>query len=194
MERNDEQLIERVLEGDESAFAGLVSAYLPPLYNFLFQMTQDRMTAEDLAQETFLKAWKHLSRFDRDKNFKTWLFAIGKNTAYDFFKKKKALPFSSFEDAEGNNPLENVSEDTILPDELLMREDVAAELDRVLQGIPEHYRTLLHLCYRQDFSLKEIAEILDEPYNTVKSKHTRALKALKKALLEHRASDEEKGS
>lgn len=191
---DDRQLVERHLGGDEGAFPLLVHRYLPSLYGFLFQLVGDRMTAEDLAQETFLKAWKHLSRFERDKSFKTWLFAIGKNTAYDFFKKKKTIAFSSFENAEGNNPLENVSEDTILPDELLMREDAAAELEVVLSVLPEHYRALLHLCYRQDFSLKEAAEILGEPYNTVKSKHTRALSALRKVLLERRASDSGKSS
>lgn len=183
MELDDNQLVKNYLEGNDKAFEELVKKYLKPIYNFLYRMAGDRQTAEDLAQDTFFKAWKNLRRFDQDRNFKTWLFTVAKNTAFDFFKKKKGLPFSTFTDDEGKNWLENMAGENILPDEILAREDITKELEEKLKEIPEYYRIILLLRYKEDFSLREITEILGEPYNTVKSRHQRALARLKKAIL-----------
>jgi RNA polymerase sigma-70 factor, ECF subfamily len=182
MELDDKQLLEEFLLGDDLAFEKLVSRYLRPVYRFLFQLTRDTSHLDDLTQVTFLKAWKNIHKFDPDKNFKTWVFTIAKNTAYDHFKKKKAIPFSFFEDEEGYNKLEEISEDSILPDELLIREDSAKILEEALKKIPDHYRVILLMRYKDDFSLQEISKILDIPYNTVKSQHQRGLKILKDKL------------
>ncbi|MDP3956877.1 MAG: RNA polymerase sigma factor [bacterium] len=186
---DDQQLVREFLDGDDKAFEQLLKSYLSAVYNFIFQMTRERAVAEDLTQETFIKAWRHLARFDQKKSFKTWLFTIAKNTTYDFFKKKKTLPFSYFEDEEGKNRLDTVSEGTPLPDEILAAAETSKELDQALRKIPEPYRELLLLAYREDFSLQEIAEILATPYNTIKSRHQRALKILKQTILSENASE-----
>jgi RNA polymerase sigma-70 factor (ECF subfamily) len=183
MDTSENQLISKTLDGDEDAFAEIVKIYLKVIYNFVFRMVGDRDTAEDLTQEAFVRAWKNLSRFDQNKGFKTWLFTIAKNTAYDYLKKKKEIPFSSFADEEGESWLENVADENILPDEILERNDLAEELERILEKIPLHYRATLILHYKEDFSLHEIAEILGEPYNTIKSRHQRGLRKLKELLL-----------
>jgi RNA polymerase sigma-70 factor (ECF subfamily) len=183
MNLEDNQLVERFLEGDEAALNQLVKKYLKPVYNFLYYFTRNQAELDDLTQIAFIKAWKNLRKFDRKKKFKTWVFAIAKNTAYDFFHKKKTLPFANFIDEEGNNKLENISDGSILPDEILERKDIAKELEKKLKEIPEHYRIILMLHYKEDFSLSEIAEILDKPYNTIKSGHQRGLTKLKKLLL-----------
>ncbi|MCX6766774.1 MAG: RNA polymerase sigma factor [Candidatus Moranbacteria bacterium] len=182
---NDNQLILKILDGDEEAFAEIVKIYLKAIYNFVYRLTGDRDAAEDLTQETFVKAWKNLKRFDQSKNFKTWLFTIAKNTAYDWLKKKKEIPFSSFTDDEGENWLENVADENILPDEILERSDLAEELEKILEKLSVHYRAILILHYKEDFSLHEIAEILDEPYNTIKSRHQRGLGRLKIELTQN---------
>ena len=160
----------------------MVKKYLKPVYNFLYYFTRDRAELDDLTQVTFIKIWKNLKKFDGEKKFKTWIFAIAKNTAYDFFHKKKTIPFANFTDEEGNNRLENMSDESILPDELLNRKDIAKELDKKLKEIPENYRIILTLHYKEDFSLSEIAEILGKPYNTIKSGHQRALIKLKEII------------
>ena len=178
-------------QGNEDAFAPLVQKHLPSVYNFIFQMTRDRAVAEDLAQETFIKAWKHIKRFDPSQSFKVWLFAIAKNTAYDFLKKKKTIPLSSFEDNEGKNVLEEtLSGNAKLPDEILERKEIVKELERALLKIPQPYRELLILAYREDFSLQEISQILAEPYNTIKSRHNRAIEKLKTSMLSGVASED----
>lgn len=178
----DKEIIEDFLDGDECAFERLLDKYFKPVYNFLYQLIKDVSITDDMTQETFIKAWKNIKRFDREKNFKTWIFTIAKNTAYDYFKKKKTIPFSFFKDEEGNNKLENISENNILPDEMLERKDIAKELEKKLQEIPEKYRLILTLRYKDDFSLSEISQILDRPYNTIKSSHQRALKSLRDVM------------
>ncbi len=185
-EHSDEQVIAAYRTGDETAFSVLVDRYMNHLYHFVLQFVGDREAAEDIVQESFVKAWKHLSRFDQEKSFKTWLFAIAKNTAYDFLKKKKTLPFSVFENDEGENALENTPGEHEHPEDILDREATAEALEEKLSVLPERYRVLLRLRYQEDFSLHEVATILHEPYNTIKSRHQRALKRLKEAFLEER--------
>jgi len=174
------QTLDKILTGDDSAFSEITKLYLKSIYSFVFRLVNDRDVADDLTQETFVKAWKNLKSFDQSKSFKTWLFTIAKNTTFDWLKKKKEIPFSNFADEEGENWLENVADENILPDEILERSDLAEELDGILQKLPPHYRAILLLHYKEDFSLHEIAEILGEPYNTIKSRHQRGLGKLKK--------------
>jgi RNA polymerase sigma-70 factor (ECF subfamily) len=182
MNAEDNKLIEEYLAGDTASFEKLVQKYLKPVYNFLFHLISDKAILDDLTQETFVKAWKNLERFDRSKNFKTWIFTIARNTAWDYLKKKKAIPFSAFEDEEGNNKLEQISDNAILPDEILMDAESKINLGEKLQELPAHYRALLLLHYKDELSLQEISVILKKPYNTVKSQHARALASLKKIL------------
>lgn len=179
MESQTSQYIERALLGDDQAFASLVRAYLSPLYSFVFLIARDKDMAEDIVQETWIKAWKHLKRFDQTQSFKTWLYTIAKNTAFDHLKKKKAAPFSLFEDIEGNVPFEKDLAEA--PDvlERLSQAEALQVLDQVLDEMSPLYRTLLVLIYREDFDLREAATVLGEPYNTVKSRHQRALQKLR---------------
>jgi len=179
MDCNDNDLIENFLAGDDSAFSELVKKYLKPVYNFLYHFVTDREALDDITQETFIKAWKNIGKFDQEKKFKTWIFTIAKNTAYDWLKKKKTIPFSNFTDEEGNNKLDNIGDESILSDELLIRADSAKILEEKLKGLPDIYRIILIMHYKENFSLQEIAKILGKPYNTIKSQHQRGLKILK---------------
>lgn len=183
MDTEDKKLIDCFLEGDELAFEKLLKKYLKPIYNFIHHLTRDVSASQDLTHETFVKSWKNLPSFEADKSFKTWIFTIAKHTVYDYCKKKKEIPLSFFEDEEGRNKLENISDSAMLPDELLNRENIAQEMEEKLKRIPRPYRLILNLRYKEDFSLLEIAEILKKPYNTIKSAHQRALKKLKELFL-----------
>jgi RNA polymerase sigma-70 factor, ECF subfamily len=183
MDSSDKQLVDNFLAGDDSAFSELVKKYLKPVYNFLYHFVSDREALDDLTQVTFIKAWKHIEKFDRSRNFKVWIFSIAKNTAFDYLKKKKTIPFSNFTDDEGNNKLENISEDSILPHEILIRADSAKILGEKLKEIPDIYRIILTMHYKEDFSLQEVAKILGKPYNTIKSQHQRGLAKLKELFL-----------
>jgi len=183
MEISDKKLIQDFLRGDEQSFAVLVNRYLKMVYNFLYQITKDRNILDDLTQETFLKAWKNLKKFDTEKNFKTWLFTIAKNTALDYFKKKKTVPFAWFENDEGYNKLENIEDEEKNLEELIGKKELEKNLEEKLNQLSADYRLLLLLRYKDGFSLQEIGDILGRPYNTIKSQHQRALASLKKEIL-----------
>jgi len=178
----DEALVSRFLRGNEKAFERLLSRYLKSVYNFLFRLVNDLPAAQDLAQETFFKAWKNLRRFDSSKSFKTWLFTIARNSAYDYLRKKKPLPFAYFEDENGNSWINNVADEEALPNEILVKLDREKNIAALIKKIPQNYQLILLLRYKDDFSLGEIAQILGRPYNTIKSQHQRALRKLGKII------------
>jgi len=177
--QNENKIIEKVLAGETGEFEALVNPYLKPVYNFLYNFTKDRDALDDLTQETFFKAWKNLKKFNQEKSFKTWIFTIAKNSAFDYLKKKKAIPFSWFENEEGYNRLDEIADQEFDWAEISEKNDLEKNLKIILEKLPEHYRVILTLRYKDDFSLQEIAEILEKPYNTIKSQHQRALSALK---------------
>lgn len=177
-------MIEAFFAGSDAAFEQLVGKYLKPVYNFLGQLVRDRAALDDLTQTTFVKAWRNIKRFDQGRNFKAWLFTIAKNSAYDHFKKKKTVPFAFFTADDGRNKLENIPDEQLLPDELLMKIESSQALAQKLQALPEPDRLILTLRYREELTLQEIAEVLGAPYNTVKSRHQRALFRLKEKILE----------
>jgi RNA polymerase sigma-70 factor, ECF subfamily len=191
MDEHINQLVQQALAGNEQAFEVIVQLYTKPLYSFVFLVVHERDLAEDIVQETFIKAWKNLKRFNQRRHFKTWLYTIAKNSAFDALKKKKALPFSTFVDQEGNLPFENMSDNSVEMLEVLSREERLRVLDQALAALPVAYRTLLLLVYREDFDLKEAALILNEPYNTVKSRHKRGIAQLQKMMQLSRAPKSE---
>jgi len=181
---SDKQLIKDYLKKkNEQALQILIGKYLSPVYNFVFQYTNDPHEAQDIVQETFIKAWRHLKRFKSRKNFRTWIFQIAKNTAIDFYRKRRNIPFSDFENEKEENILiEKVADPGPLPDEILEKSDLRERLTGIVRKLPVNYRNVVFLHYHHHFTFQEIANILSEPLNTVKSRHFRALSILKKIL------------
>ncbi|PIT90112.1 hypothetical protein COU23_00355 [Candidatus Kuenenbacteria bacterium CG10_big_fil_rev_8_21_14_0_10_36_11] len=183
IETNDSQLVQKYLSGDEESLKLLIRNYLKPVFSFVYHFFNNHAEAEDIAQDVFVKMWKNLKKFDQQKKFKTWLFAIAKNTALDYLKKKKFLLFSEFINADGENILEETLTDiNPLPDEIFEQADLAQTLEKIFDKLPAHYRVVLDLYYQKSFNLREIAEILGKQKNTIKSWHRRALIKLKEKL------------
>ena len=169
---------------NDPAFENLVRLHLKSVYNFVYRYVGEGSDAEDVTQETFVKAWKNFKRFDGNKSFKTWIFSIAKNTALDFLKKKKTIPFSQFENEEGyNSILEKFADDAPLPQEMLQHAENAEILSSATAKLSAKYRIVLFLHYHRQFTFREIAEALSEPLDTVKSRHHRALGMLRSDLL-----------
>ncbi len=170
-------------EGDEEGLEQLIRQYLKPVYGFIYRHVGNSADADDVTQEVFVKMWRKLTSFDINKNFKTWLFAIAKNTAIDHLRKKKTIPFSRFDTAEGHNSLEETLIDSSpLPSQVLENEERAKELERAIKKLPNAYRAVINFRYQDNLTFREIAQRLNEPLDTVKSRHRRALGALKKLL------------
>lgn len=184
MECPDQKLIANYLKGDEKSLEILIKRYLKPIYSFVFQIIGNDQEGEDITQEVFVKVWKNLKKFDKKRSFKTWIFTIAKNTCLDWLKRKRTISFSELEHTEKSESfLENIVDTNPLPNELLEKQDLADLLNKALKKLSPKYRMVLFLRYNDHLTFKEISEILEEPLNTVKSRHQRAIAELKKLLL-----------
>lgn len=183
MQRSDEQLISNYLEGEESALSTLVDRYLSNLCDFAYTLTRDRQVAEDVAQESFVKAWKSMRRFVPGNSFRGWLFSIARNTAIDWLRKRREVAISTFDTDEGiNTLLETITDEQPLPDELLARAEDARHVEGVLEGLNPAYREVLTLRHTSNMTFEEIGQIVGRPLHTVKSQYRRAVAALQRVL------------
>lgn len=183
METSDKELILRHLEGDSEAFALLLDRYLTPIYNFAYRLCGNAEEAQDIAQETFIKAWEHIEKFRIDDSFKTWIYQIARNTTIDHLRKKKHIQFTDMENSEGENPLIERTADILpLPDELYRRAEERELLEKLLDELPIIYKEVLVLYYNEELNFREIAEIQGKPIDTVKSQHRRAAMLLRKLI------------
>lgn len=179
----DEQLIQAYAEGDEEAFRALVERYLKPIYNFAYRYAESDGDAADITQDVFVSAWKNIKKFDRNRKFKTWIFAIAKNISLNWIKKKRPALFSAFENESGENSLvESVADPSPLPDELFARAERTEKLSIAIKKLNSNYRTVMLMRYNDHLTFRDIAESLGEPLHTVKSRHRRAIMALEKIL------------
>lgn len=179
---SDEKLIIDYLKGKEKSLEILIKRYLRPIYGFVYRYVHNKQEAEDITQEVFIKMWRNLKTFDKSKNFRRWIFAVAKNTAFDFLKKKKAVQFSDLEKKE-NALVENFSGQTLSPDELLEKKDMMRKFMAIISGLLPKYREVLLLRHSEDLSFREISKRLNEPLNTVKSRYRRGLIMLKNFFL-----------
>ena len=184
MDRTDEQLVADYLAGEEGAFSELVERHLKTVYSFVARFVGDTHEAEDIVQETFLKAWKSAKQYRQESSkFKTWILRIARNSAIDFLRKRKHIPFSQFETDDGQNVLaETVPDLHELPDELFSKQENIEMVQAAIAKLPPDAREILLLHYTNGLTFLEIGEMLGQPHNTVKSRHHRAVQNLRKLL------------
>ncbi|MFA6315225.1 MAG: RNA polymerase sigma factor [Candidatus Paceibacterota bacterium] len=183
MIKTDEQLISDYLDGSEKALGTLIDRHLTNAYNFALKLVNDSQVADDITQEAFVKAWNNIRGFRQGSSFQTWLFAITRNVAIDWLRRRKELVFSAFENERGENMLTETLVDTgLLPDELLARAEDARFVEILLEEIDPLYRDVLKLRYSSNMTFAEIGEFLKRPLHTVKSQHRRALIALRRSF------------
>src|SRR3989344_5293896 len=186
MGMNDEDgiLIKKYLKGDEDAFTQLVEKYIDAVYAFSLRLSGDPHTAEDATQQVFINAWKRLASYDTNRRFLTWLLAIAHNASVDILRKKKGVPLSYFDSAEGGNAILDTTKDPEpLPDDLFARNELGEELGRALAILSFAEREVLTLHYEEGLTFEEISEMLGKSRNTVKSQQRRAVEKLRALLL-----------
>jgi len=172
---------------DPATFEAQAMEFMPSLYTAALRMTRNPADAEDLVQETYLKAYRAFDSFQEGTNLKAWLYRILTNTFINSYRKKRREPQTVLEDELpdwylyerlGGRGAVASAESTVL--EAIPDEDVQAALD----ALPEGFRMAVWLADVEGFSYKEIAEILDVPIGTVMSRLHRGRKALEKRLWE----------
>ena len=173
--RSDELLLELHLEGDAGAFAALVGRYKNELHGFLAKFLGSATAADDVFQETFLQIHLSGATFDQTRKFKPWLYTIAANKARDFHRKRKRRMMVSLEAPIGKNPdsatlLDMLKSDQEQPDVQSQTADEQALVKRVLDGLPDHQREVILLGYFQRMSYQQVADVLQIPLGTVKSR------------------------
>jgi RNA polymerase sigma-70 factor (ECF subfamily) len=178
----DAQLLQRHLEGDREAFPALLRRYERELYSFLARFTGDRALAEDVFQETFLQLHLSAGAFDMSRRLKPWLFTIAANKARDamrsrFRRRTVALDATITTDTNEETTYASLMPANIpAPDESVANLETRQTVQNIVLQMPENLRIVLVLGYFQDLAYKEIAEILEIPLGTVKSRLHAAVK------------------
>ena len=184
-QRPDEDLIGRFLSGDAGAFADLVDRHRQRVYNLCLRLLGDPDDAADASQDTFLSVLTKLDGFRGDAAFTTWVHRIAVNACYDLTRKRRRQPMlRAAGDADDSHDLGPAVPDPA--DELAGTRDAVT----ALRAIPEEFRVALVLADLQDLAYEEIAQVLDVPIGTVKSRIHRGRVALARAMgLESREPD-----
>lgn len=182
----DQQLVERVQRGDKHAFDLLVIKYQRRLARLLSQFVRDSTEVEDIAQETFIKAYRALPSFRGDSAFYTWLYRIGINTAKNFLMSRGRKALTSIngfdnEDAENFEGADHLREMNT-PESELMGKQVAQTVRQSLDSLPEELRTAIILREIEGLSYEEIAGVMECPIGTVRSRIFRAREAVAEKL------------
>ncbi len=181
------RLVEACQEGDSAAFNLLVWRWEKPLYNFIYKYVGDATLAEDLVQDTFVRMLKSIRRYSHQGSFSTWLYRIAVNLCKDHLKRKR-VPMVSLHDYYTTGTGERVYVQDRVADERT-RTDAGLNADereelvrRLLTSLPEEQRIVILLKEYQELTFREIADVLDVPEGTIKSRLYHALRSMRESL------------
>jgi RNA polymerase sigma-70 factor (ECF subfamily) len=183
----DEQLVVEALSGSQSAYRELVRRFERPIFNLVARMVRDHTLAEDLAQDSFVKAFSRLDSYRSEQGkFSNWLFKIAHNTAIDHLRKSNLETYSLDKGDDPEEPdfhalLADHAADT--PLEVAERADLGRALGEAVERLRREYREVIVLRHQEGFAYEEIAEITKLPLGTVKTYIHRARKELAAHLL-----------
>lgn len=174
----DYQLVRKAAdEGDQKAYAELMSRYKDSIYYMLLKMVNNRDDAEDLTIEAFGKAFRNIRQYTPDYAFSTWLFKIATNNCIDFIRKKRKQMLSidrGFENEDGQDVSLEIKSDGPAPDDVMIKKQKVMMMKDVVDKLKPRYRKLVEMRYYQELSYEEIAVELDLPLGTVKAQLFRA--------------------
>ncbi len=177
-ELQDNELVARFLDGNGLAFPELVRRYQSRLLNFIYRTIGDRDRAEDLVQETFIRVYRHLHRFDQTKKFSTWIYTIASNLAKNELRNRSRNPLVLFQTIKKNweadhRPLQ-WEDPHHRPDDLYRKRHLRAMVEKAVEQLPEHHRVVFVLREMEGKTYEEISEITGVNLGTVKSRLNRA--------------------
>jgi RNA polymerase sigma-70 factor (ECF subfamily) len=181
----DQQLVERAQRGDKRAFELLVHKYQRKLERLLSRIVRNPSEVEDVAQEAFIKAYRALPNFRGDSAFYTWLYRIGINTAKNYLVAMgRRAPTSTEYDSEEAETFDDADglRDINTPENILMSKQVAQTVNNAIDALPEELRTAITLREIDGLSYEEIAQIMDCPIGTVRSRIFRARESVAEKL------------
>lgn len=187
-DQTDEEIIVKYLDGEDDALNLLIQRYIKSIYNFVYRYAKNSQDAEDITQDVFLLVWKHIKKFDGQKSFRAWIFTIARNTSLNWIKKKKPILFSELQaiSLQDNNSSEDPFD--IADESVISIEEVIDALIRnehvkdAMETLSFQYQNIISMRIDGGFKFQEIADVLNQPINTIQSNYRRALLKLKISL------------
>lgn len=180
----DAELVRKSLTGDQRACRDLVLRYQRPVFSVLMRVVRRAEDAEDLAQETFVRMFRALDRYDPERPFTAWLFTIATRLAIDHLRRRRVQTVSLTVTQPGSTEERDidVEDPGLKPDEVTSNAEEERSTQDLIDSLPEHYRIVVLLRHQQDLSYEEIAQALNLPLGTVKARIHRARELLKKRI------------
>lgn len=186
MDQEEQTLIRNAQAGDTDAFAALVSMHGPMVYNLSLRTLGDPHEAEDVAQETFVRAWRSLPRFRIQSRLSTWLYRIATNLCYN------RLPGLKNDLAALDPDLEiDLADDRQEVEDVVVSAELIEDVHAAVKQLPESYRLLITLRHMQELSYAEIAQVTEMPLGSVKTGIFRARRQLRQMLAQELGTEHE---
>ncbi len=167
----DRKLIERIANADKAAVQALFARYHVRIYRFIVRMVGSEAVAEELANEVFLDVWRQAGRFENRSSVSTWLMAIARNKAISHLRRRKDMPL----DEEMAKQIPD-TQDT--PEVTAQKSDKGAAIRLAIDSLSADHKAVIDLVYYHELSVREVANVLDIPANTVKTRMFHARKKL----------------
>jgi RNA polymerase sigma-70 factor (ECF subfamily) len=179
-----EELVKSALTGDQKAYKALFEMYRQAIFHIAVKIVRNHEEANDLVQETFIKAFGSLKTFDYNYRFSTWLYKIAANCSIDYLRKRRIDSMSldkPISTKNGDVQME-IADDTHNPEKDLRSQEQSMGIEEAIDSLPGKYREVIVLRHKEDKSYEEIAIFLEVPVGTVKARIFRARELLKKKL------------
>ncbi len=180
----DAELVKRVQAGDSAAFDILVQKYQHKVVNLIGRFVSDKAECYDIAQDTFIKAYRAIGNFRGDSQFYTWLYRIAANTAKNYLASRARKSPSYAVDVEDAEHFEGESglKEYATPENLLLTEEIKKTVFAAIEALPDDLKSAISLREIEGLSYEEIAEVMDCPIGTVRSRIFRARDVIDKEL------------
>ncbi len=180
----DAEIIRKALTGDQRACRDLVRRYQRPVFSVLLRVVRRAEDAEDLTQETFIRMFRALDRYDPERPFTAWLFTIATRLGIDHLRRRRiqTLSLTVTEPGSTEERTIDVEDPGLKPDEITSNAEEEKLAQDLIDSLPDHYRIVVVLRHQQDLSYEEIAEALNMPLGTVKARIHRARALLKNRI------------
>lgn len=193
MRRSDEDLMFAIKNGDSAAFDTLATRHYTNILNFIYRFVNDRVLAEDLCQETFLRLWRSAPTYQPLAKFTTFLYHIAKNVCLKQLARNGRIPpissleESIYDEGEGEHTRsEEIEDNRYLPEATIIAEEADQAIQAAIKALSEEHRLVFVLTELQGLSYQEVAEIAQCPIGTVASRKNAAVKQLQKSLAQYR--------
>lgn len=179
-EATDAELVSRSKNADTRAFGELVTRYQKTVYRIILRMVKSPDDADDLTQDTFVRAYRGLKTFKEEFDFHPWLYRIAVNQAINFLNKRKRQAAVDLDEVPETEVKQGPEPES--PIQSASRQELLAHLEEALEQLPEEQRTVFLLRVQEGLSYEEIAQVMETPKGTVMSRLARARMALRKFL------------